>query len=169
MSYLDEVKKELAPYLQLAQETWNETPAILLEEVPTIQVKFNIKGFAHDGKRFVNRPAKQVAKEIMEELTTHRKTCRDCGEGVLNLWRKLYYLKRITGYWNWYAKEDARSWKYEHGQYEKVDGRWVHVGTISLTVEDLLIPPDEVEKKVNPGRYREWVKLSNQVRREYSG
>jgi hypothetical protein len=137
-----EVWTELQPWLDLCERTWGFRPPITLdwqdcEKTRVIIANFNIKGFQHDGARmYVNkrsfgtwRNPERLAKEIIGEITGHRNTCADCGEGVASL------RERVRGGYGGANKEIGFT-------YRNDDGKVVRL--------DLMVPPDPVEQALHP-------------------
>jgi hypothetical protein len=144
---LAEVKREIALWLDLCERTWDYRPALAFSSYAStkcviIKVEFNIKGFSHKGQRmYVNRRSyrtwrspKHLAREIIAEISQHRNTCMDCGEGIANIHT------RVQGGWHW----DGQPAGFVLGYDRSPRGRLVRIYL------DTEVPPDSVEEKLHP-------------------
>jgi len=98
-AYEQALRRNLDELLELMKKTWGFRPdlAVAVEPALIVRVHFNLKGFAHKGAKYYvsaaaarqhRRPAR-VARMIAGELSGHRNTCRECGEGIPAIWERL--------------------------------------------------------------------------------
>lgn len=167
--YLRELRKEYAELTKLMKQTWGVAPDVGISLAPVVVADFNIKGFAHEGRKFSLTPKnvqgyrtpRRVARAIAQEITSHRNTCNDCGERVPAIWQRVWHAKAALGLQSWgsdlnpdgsrkyvfYDKlpEPVKVYPYKDNpsyyyyQRHTTEERTMH-----------LIPADAVERKLHP-------------------
>ena len=117
---------EFDKLLDLMEREWGYRPDVILKPMLAVSAEFNIKGFEHKGRMVLmrKRTPKQVARVIADEISTHRNTCVDCGEGIAGIYVRVR------------AAEDERSY-FRHHDRVKSYGRWD-------------VPADGVERELHP-------------------
>jgi hypothetical protein len=153
--YINTAKKTMAGVLASMKQAWGTQPDVQLHFEPCLVVRadFNIKGFAHKGRRTYvtlkhmtgyRRPEKVVAS-IAQELLDHRNTCGECGEKTPPVTARMAHAYRILG--------RDRGWGIEN--YNPKTGvalyRW-YDGKRYVSMRSALTPPDAMERLLYPSR-----------------
>ena len=161
------VKDELDKIKALMLETWGYAPDfdLKVEVMLRVAVDFHMKGFAHRGRsiqvhvgNLKRRSAAKVARAIASEVTEHRDTCAECGEGgQASLWQRRWALE---------TDDPERTTANVHRRVLDADGkpvmeeRWGRMYPKWETIEaPLEVYPDAVETYLEPGRARKVTRL----------
>src|SRR3990167_3583686 len=88
----EEAVGEFDKLLDLMEGEWGYRPDVTLKPMLAVSAEFNIKGFRHKGRMVLmyKRSPRQAARVIADEISTHRNTCDDCGEGVASIYMRVY-------------------------------------------------------------------------------
>jgi hypothetical protein len=144
------VEQELNKILDLMHREWGYKPnlAVSVQPAVIVQVDFNMKGFAHKGRQIWvrqgnlhRRNPRRVAMEICREISQHRNTCADCGEGIASLYTRASY--DPSHYW---GNSPVRKGYVRGYDYDKVTKKVRH------PLLKLNVLPDAVEKLLEPRR-----------------
>ena len=89
--HYEQTQQEFNKLLDLMEETWGYRPDVSLTPYLAVQADFNIKGFQHDGRLVLvrKRTPYQAARAVASEISSHRNTCAECGEGIASLWMRV--------------------------------------------------------------------------------
>lgn len=143
------VEQELNKILDLMHREWGYKPnlAVSVQPAVIVQVDFNMKGFAHKGRQIWvrqgnlhRRSPRHVAIEICREISAHRNTCADCGEGIASLYT------RASDHTDWYQGAGVPKGYMRGYDYDKA------TKTSRRTLLRLNVLPDAVEKLLEPRR-----------------
>ncbi len=149
--YRQRLQAKLDEYLALMKEHWGFRPDIRVHLTNDVVARadFNLKGFAHQGRRIQikaehaegrHNPEK-TARQIAQELVLHRNTCDRCGENIPPLWQRASSGDPAYGrnLWIWFTDAD--------GQMRSRPARPEELALFDL-------PPDPVERALMPGLAR---------------
>ena len=158
--YETEMMAETNEVLQLMEETWGYKPDIKveLELRPVVKADFNIAGFAHDArKQFINpqtrrgQDGKYAAREYLSEITDHRNFCKECGEGIAQLYQRLWYWQSGADPYYYHPEPGQPKHTIKTAQYPAgEDGRPNYRVPAEVVYLRLDVPPDAVELRLAP-------------------